>query len=468
MGFFSNLYYSAGQGFSNVWRRLTFQHYDPSAFEVGLIEQLEGSEYDPRLKARQGVVIFERMSREDSRLATALSLLKEPIMAATWKVEASSDRVKKFIEDNLGLSDKPTTKVKWGKVLNEMLTSVEIGFSLHEITWRLMNEMEHLRAVSFRPQLSVESFEDDGDYLTAVNQIKQLRPEKKLVRISAKRLMYHSFNVIGTDHWGRSTIRPAYRDWYFKEALLTISMIEAKRLGASTPHASYRSNVSKKAQKQMFEMLQSWSLDKRSALVTPAGEDQSNPDWQMGLFGPEKGRQTENMPLLGYFDDNLAKICLVLFLDLGSIASGNRALGDTFADILYNSLEARCDLVCESANQQLIDKMVEKNFGNGEWAKMTWANLELHNMERFVEALARLCEVFPIELMPGDQERIWEILKLPMRRKGEEFKKVKPEPRSSHNMEGVGSTSGKAKASVHIEAPTMAEVAQILAEHQKG
>ena len=174
------------------------------------------------------------------------------------------------------------------------------------------------------------------------------------------------------------------------------------------PTPPIANTVSKKARQQMFAMLQSWSLDQRSALVTPAGEDQKNPDWQMGIFGPEKGRQTENLPLIHYFDDNLAKVCLVLFLDLGSVSSGNRALGGTFADILYNSLEARCDIVAGKTNGQLIDKMVEKNFGPDEWAKMTWANLELHQMERFVEALARVAEVFPLTLTPEDQERVWE------------------------------------------------------------
>lgn len=424
------------------WRRLTFQHYDPGALELALNERLEGSEYDPRLKQRQGVVIFERMSREDSRLATALNLLKEPILACTWTVEASDDNVKRFVEDNIGLSDRPTTRVEWMQILKEMLRAQELGFCIHEITYRLQNEMEHFHAVSHRPQLSIERFEDDGDYLTGLYQIKEFKPEKRLEFLSAKRLMYTAYNRIGTDFWGRSIIRPAYRDWYFKEILLIISMINAKRYGVPVPHAQHAPGVSKKARQQVFKAMQEMSLDQRSAMVT-GSQSKDNPDWTFGFFEPERSRQMENLPLLNYFDDNLAKVCLVLFLDLGSVSSGNRALGDTFADILYNSLEARCDTTADTVNKQLLPGLVEKNFGMNAWARMSWANLELHNMERFVEAFARLAEVYPIPLTVEDQERFRGVLQMPPTPEG--ATELEPDRAGTpENMPGVGSSSGNA------------------------
>ena len=438
MAFYSNLFNSGSIG--SFWRRLSFQHYDPGQLELGFLEQLEGSEYDPRLKERQGVIIFERMSREDSRLATALLLLKEPILAATWQIEASTEGVKRFVEDNLGLSDTPKTKVKWHQILREMLTGIEIGFSLHEITWQLQDEMEHLHAVGFRPQMSVEKFEDDMDYLTGVHQIKQFRPEKVLVRIDAARLMYNAFNRIGNDFWGRSIIRPAYRDWYFKEVLLLISMINAKRYGVPVPHMTASNRVPKKSKDAMANFLMSLTLDQRNHLIT-SEENKDNPDWKASFLEPERARQVDGLPMIHYFDSNLAKICLVLFLDLGSVSSGNRALGDTFADILYNSLEARCNHIASESTEQLIEPIVRKNFGPGEWAKMTWANLQLNNMERFIEALARLAEVYPVPLTGEDMQRIFEILKMPMREGG--FEDIKPDrAQASHNLPGVGAGSG--------------------------
>ena len=436
-----NNFFSGGSGYWNqFWRSLTFQHYDPGALESSLIELIDGSEYDPRLKGRNGVIIFERMSREDSRLATALNLLKEPILASTWTVEASSEGVKSFVEDNLGLSEKPATEVQWQQILKEMLTAQEIGFSVHEITYQLMHDMEHLKAVSFRPQLSIEKFEDDGDYLTGLHQYKEYKPQKRTEYLEASRLLYMAYNRIGTDFWGRSIIRPVYRDWYFKDILLIISMINAKRFGVPVPWGEHRAGVTKKARAEMLAMLQNVQMDRESAIVT-GSESKDNPDWRLKFFEPENARQMENLPLLGYFDDNLAKACLVLFLDLGGTSSGNRALGDTFADILFNSLAARCRVTAKTANKQLLRPLVEKNFGMDAWARMEYANLKLHNMERFVEAFARLAEVYPIPMTVEDQERFRGILQMPMTPEGAE--ELEPDRQGTpKNMEGVGSSSG--------------------------
>lgn len=439
-----NRFSGEGSGFwSDFWRTLTFQHYNPGALEAHLQEMLDGSEYDPRLQRRNGVVIFERMAREDSRLATALNLLKEPIMAATWTIDASTEGVKLFVEENLGMDEHSMSDVSWMQILKEMLTSVEIGFAVHEITWKLTNGMEHLNAVGFRPQLSIERFEDDGDYLTGLYQYTQLRPVKEHEFLEASRLMYTSYNRIGTDFWGRSLVRPAYRDWYFKDILLIISMLNAKRFGVPVPWAQHSAKISKRARQQMLKMMQNVQSDKQSAIVT-GSEGKDNPDWILRFFEPENARQMENLPLLHYFDDNLAKAVGVLFLDLGSVASGNRALGDTFADILYNSLESRCTATCKIANKQLLAPMVEKNFGPKHYARMTWANLELHNMERFVEAFARLAEIYPLPLTIRDQARFRGILQ--MDPPPDDAEEIEPDRAGTpENMPGVGSGSGNAK-----------------------
>jgi len=436
-------------GWNRIWRRLFFEDYDPGAYETSLSERLDGTEYDPRLQERNGVIIFERMAREDSRLATVLQLLKEPIKACTWSIEASEDRVKMFVEDNLGLSNTPTTKVRWAQILKEMLTAQEIGFAAHEITYELREGMEYLRAVGFRPQISINKFEDDGDYLTGLYQITKMHPQE-LVYIPASQLMYTAYNRIGTDFWGKSLIRPAYRDWYFKDKLLIISMLNLKRFGIPVPWAQHSDRVSKKARDEMDKYLQALSADERSSLIT-GSESKDNPDWLFRFFEPERPRQIENLPLLGYYDDNLAKVALVLFLDLGSVSSGNRALGDTFADILFNSLKARCETTTDTVNEQLLPGLVEKNFGPGHYARMTYANLELHNMERFIEALARFGEVWPLPLTREQITRIMRILKAPDFPE-EMWDKIltdgllEPDrPATPENMPGVGSGSGNAK-----------------------
>lgn len=439
VSFWSGLY--SGSGLSTFWRRLTFQHYDPGRLELGLMEQLEGSEYDPRLRGRQGIITFTRMVREDSRLSAALSLIKEPIQAATWQIKASDGSVQRFVEDNLGLSDTPKTQVEWSQLLREQLTALELGFCLHELTFTHRDEHEWLNQVAFRPQISIEKFVVEQDRLASVHQITQFQPEKEIVILPASRLMYTAFARLGTDFWGQSVVRPAYRDWYFKEVLLLISMINAKRYGVPVPHAIASARVSRSSRQQVSKMLSSLSLDQRSHIIT-GEESPTNPDWKFDWFQPEGARQMENLPLLEYFDSNMVKALSILFLDLGSVSSGNRALGDTFADILYNSLEARCNLIAREVSRQLLTKLVEANFGPSAWARLTWANLELHNMERFVEAFARLAEVYPVPLTVADQERLRAILQ--MHPPPEDAEPLVPDRQGPmHNMEGVGQQQGQ-------------------------
>ena len=193
-------------------RSVAFQALEPSLFQANLERILDGSEYDPNVRGRQGIITYTRMSREDSRIAAGLSLLKDPIKAATWTVEASSDGVQRFVEEELGLRARPErdlVSVQWDRFLREVLSAIEIGFALHEMLWRREGEQERLRALAFRPQIAVNDFKlhADDDRLAFVEQIKNAMP-MELVNISADRPRLYGVYADGCRLLGPVDIAP--------------------------------------------------------------------------------------------------------------------------------------------------------------------------------------------------------------------------------------------------------------------
>ena len=400
---------------------LQFGPLRPSLYETNLSQMLEGSEYDPSLVGRSGVQTYIRMREEDSRIAAALTMLKEPIYGATWEVEASSDGVRLFVEEELGLSpdtrpeDAPGPGLVWDQLLTELLTALEIGFSLHELLWATADEgRERLRVAAFQPQLSISDFliDDRTFELDKVKQIKKLFPREE-VEIMADRLAYNSYSRMGADYWGKSILRAIYRDFYAKESLMLISLVAAKRHAIPPLHIQYRQGLTPAQQQKVIAAWQMISSDKASTIATPFGKEDGadDPDFSFSFLDNGKRTPQDLLPIQKYHDERMSQRLGVMFIDLGTSSSGSRALGDTFSDLMLNSIEALCDKTAEALNKQVVNKIVEMNFP-GESAKVTWGNLTHLNIAKLIEAWGMLAQRYKVPLTQDDQNRFREGLRM--------------------------------------------------------
>lgn len=390
--------------FFGLYRPLQFRGYGATRHEFSLLSSLSNAEYDPVVQRRNGIATFERMSNEDAQISAVLNLIKGPLQAMTWTIEAEDEAVKTYLEKVLGLSEDQENEspFEFHQFVKESLTALELGFCLHELTFTLDEEDGRLSPQAhFRPQISIQDFDEEDSVLKGVEQLTQIQPVTESVYIPADRLIYTAFNRIGGNFWGKSLIRPNYRNWFFKDCLLIISMIESKRFGIPIPHAEHRRGISKKARNEMARFLRDIEADVSAQLVT-GKENPDNPDWKINsLFGDQRPR--DNLPMIRFHNEEIAKNALVLFMDLGTSAAGNRALAETFAEVLYNALEATAMQQRKIYNKELIQPILTANFPPGTRASLSWSNLSLHGIQRYVDAYVKLLEVNALQVGEADQ-----------------------------------------------------------------
>ena len=243
-----------------------------------------------------------------------------------------------------------------------------------------------LGALAQRPKISIEKWDADDFGLKGVTQITQLSPEKKTKYIKKDRLVYISFNQVGQDYWGRSILRANYRNWFAKDALVLMNLIAAKRFKVPIPHAVHRRGMPQKWKERMKKTLQKLESDSASYLIT-GRQNKDIQDWEMGHYAPDPKFHQDDLPFIKYLDEQSAKAFLILFIELGTAQSGNRALGETFLDILNNVLRAYANGLRDQLNHQLMHHLTEPNFGPKARARLEWSDLDINNISKFWKSI---------------------------------------------------------------------------------
>ena len=346
---------------------------------------------------------YDRMVREDGHVAGVVSQIKTPLRGITWEVESEDEQVRLFIEGQLGVPEGKTGAINFNRLFNDALSSVDLGFSAFEVLFDKPEKdgdtdryRQPLKAVEFRPQQSIQSFDTTDQELSGIEQIDLENPNMTIT-IPGDRILYFAPNLRGTDWWGRSVLRPCYKHWYHKECLYLIQAISSERFAVPMPHAEYRRGTTTTQINQMKRALQAMHSDARAALIT------QDDLWRMRYLAPEKGQMPDLMPQVRHHNEQISAAILVMFMELGTSQTGSRAVSNDFVDIFYGSLRAYANYFRDQFNEKLVKPILEANFGSEAKAGLEWSNLSLHSIEKWVESVVQLASTGMIQWGKEDE-----------------------------------------------------------------
>jgi len=391
--FLSTFSQSLRSVFAKVADALTYRDRTYSPYAHALYSNLQGFEYDPLLSGRRGVYTYDRMVREDGHVAGIVHQIKTPLRGVTWEVVADDPTVQLFVEDQLGVPEGRPGRIGFQRLLQDALTSLELGFSVFEVLYEQPRQddadsdrwTQPLKAVEFRPQASIHAFETEGQTLAGIEQIDLDQPSQT-VRLGGDRLLYFAPHLQGTDWWGRSILRPCYKHWYHKECLYLIQAIASERFGVPIPHMQYDRGTPVDQVDAMKRVLKALHSDTQTALVTQHNR------WRLRFEAPERGTMPDLMPQVRHHDEKISAAVLALFMELGTSQTGSRAVSHDFVDLFFGSLRAYANYLRDRLNEQLVTPLVAMNFGPEARAQLEWSNLSLHSIEEWVQSVVALAE----------------------------------------------------------------------------
>lgn len=314
-------------------------------------------EYLTKLDGAAGRLIYDKMRRSDQQVSAVLRAITLPIRGADYFVEPGSQEngdvaIAKRIEDAL-LREMTIT---WDDTIRHALLMLPFGFSPLEKVWEYRDGLVLPRKLDPRLPISVQRW----DFDKAKKRLKymvQRDTDGQEIPIPIEKLLVFSTEKEGDNWEGSSILRSAYKAWYIKDTLEKINSIMHERFGAGIPRATTPRNVTKGTPEwnAVRETLEDIHAGEKSFVIQPEG-------YVFDVIGGEKGKGTDVLGSIKYYDEAIAKAMLAMHINLGTAKSGSYALGQSFLDAFLMATQAWADYIAEVINRFLVREIVDYNW----------------------------------------------------------------------------------------------------------
>jgi len=348
-------------------------------------------EYLNEILGNEWARIADRMRRSSDQVTMLLSLVKSPIVSATWDIDFKTEteeeeKIKEFIEFNL------FELIDFDQFIEEALTFLEFGHSVFEVVYR--PQIKHLvfpntitlKKISFIDPKTIEEWnvKRDGD----LESLRQCADGDLSVDVTveADKLMTFAINKEGANFEGRSLLRPIYGNWKRKQQFLKIKAMGIERSSMGTPIGVLPKGNNDGQRKNLQSILAAFISHQRSTVVVPNGTEVKNFDLSFDAQAVENSIEKERL--------GMSQAFLAGFMELGNNSgSGSFALSNNLMNIFFGSIQLYANKIAYRINQDIIKTLVDVNFGErATYPKLRASNITDKIGKDFVEQISMLTD----------------------------------------------------------------------------
>lgn len=325
-------------------------------------------EYLDKLTQPEGSDIWDEMRRSDDQVIMLLRVVKNPIKSARWFIspaddEEESKKIADFIShvlfDNMGTQEHPKS---FEKFKTEALTAVEFGYSLFEITNKVVlndpifGSYVGLKGLDWRSPRTIEEW-----FISKCGELEQVRQTDNSQRsqdvlIPGKFILHIAPDMEGDNYEGISMLRPIYGNWLRKNVLRKLQMIGIERGATGVPIGMIPQGlINSPSQAALENSLSRFVAHERQYIVVPEGLKVDSLKIEHDADKVQKTIEAENV--------GMTKSFLANFMELGLNGSGSYALGTDLSDIFLSGIEVYANAIRTPINAKLIPWLVRLNFG---------------------------------------------------------------------------------------------------------
>jgi len=331
------------------------------------------AEETPELRWPQSIRVYDAMRRGDAQITSVLKAVTLPVRRTTWRVDPGSARpeVAQMVAEDLGLpllggAVLPPTRTRdrfaWDEHLQTALLMLPLGHMFFEQVYRVDdNGYARLRKLAPRMPRTIQRIDValDGGLLAIAQMAPAGVKGASVVTIPVSRLVAYINERESGDWLGNSMLRSCYKNWLVKDRLLRVQAQTIERNGMGVP-VYYGAENAELSDLQRGEALaSSYRSGDAAGAALPFGA-------KLQLQGVIGNLPDANVAIR-YHDEQIARSTLAHFLNLGT-QTGSWALGSTFADFFTMSLQTLAQQVADTANQHIVEDLVDINFGPDEIA----------------------------------------------------------------------------------------------------
>ena len=340
-------------------------------------------EFLPELIGWKGTAIYKEMSHNEPTISAVLFAIKMLIRRTKWTMDSASDSTgdkecAEFIEtcmDDMSMT--------WADVINEVLTMLEYGYSVHEIVYK--RRCGDVDATSMRSKysdgrigwrkLSIRSqdtiyrwhFDDNG----GIQGVEQLAPPHyRHTVIPVEKFLLFRTTVEKNNPEGLSILRGAYRPWFMKRTIENIEGIGIERDLAGLPMAFVPPELlsvnASDSQRALLGAIKNMTVNVRrneqEGMVFPlAYDDEGHQLYDFKLLSSGGSRQFDTNAVINRYDHRIAMTMLADFMLMGQEKVGSFALATSKTSLFTTAIGAFLDMICEVFNRYGIPRLVMLN-----------------------------------------------------------------------------------------------------------
>lgn len=392
-------------------------------------------EFLPQLHGKRGIQVYSEMADNDSTIGAILFAIEMLMRQCTFHIEPAGNTAKdkecaEFIESCM--DDMERT---WADTLSEILSFLTYGWSYHEIVYKrrvgktsspITNSKYNdgligWRKLPIRAQETLQGWDYKEGTDDLLGMIQAPPPDYGHINIPLEKALHFRTRSRKDNPEGRSILRTAYRDWYFKKRICEIEASGMERDLAGFPVLYAPSNLdiwssdNPEAQASLVaaeRIVSSIRRDAREGLVLPGGYEEGS-GWKLELLTSGGRRQFDTNAIIERYNKSMATAVLADFIMLGQQQVGSFALADSKTKIFALSIGTYLDVICEVFNNQAIPRLIDLNGdyfkGITDYPKMEHSDIEEPNLERlgtFISSMVSAGALVPDDALEDEIRRL--------------------------------------------------------------
>lgn len=381
-------------------------------------------EFLKELRGTKGIQIYKEMSENDDIIGAILFPMETLIRQAEWDVQVAGitpadEEARDFI-----LSCMDDMSDTWSDTISEILSFLTYGWSAHEIVYKrrcgkrrdprlnskFTDGLIGWQKLPIRAQETLyEWLYDDNDNIIGITQNPP--PDYVLIDIPIEKLLLFRTRSRKGNPEGRSILRNAYRDWYFKRRIQEIEGIGIERDLAGLPVLIAPDQLDiwnsedpdmVTAKKNAEGIVQNIRRDSLEGIVLPNG-------WELKLLSTGGQRQFNTNEIVERYDSRIAMTVLADFILLGHQQVGSFALSSDKTKMFAMAIGCYLDMICEVFNNKAIPALIDINgdyfSGITDYPQLVHGDVEDPNLEKLGDFIHKM--ISSGALIPDEEMEDW-------------------------------------------------------------
>ena len=318
------------------------------------------SEPNNSLRGHSGVIIYDKMRRQDPTIKSILSVITSPLKGAQWTIRSQAndeDLKRQEMAELLYAYFWEKAPTLFSEFLSNALTMLPFGFAIFEKVWttvEIQGKLLQVLDLQFRPQVSITEID------VTKRIVKQDSPTGS-AEMPFDDLLFLVYDKEGNDYWGNSILRPCYHAYEMKKEQYEYWDIAGARLATGFLHAGVPTTMKKGSQeyKDLEQGGREIAANRSQMLITP---EDVKIEYVVPPTNADFYRTTINN-----LDMDIRNAALANFIGLGTANTGSYSVGDVQYKLFMQALSAISNTIEQIFTAQVLRPITDVNFGKQEF-----------------------------------------------------------------------------------------------------